>query len=66
MKTAFLDHPHAQHLVSQVKQYRGTESELWMFVMKRVKEIAAMNLEREPSPFLLRAGYEQIMDTAFK
>ena len=65
-KTSFLDHERAHDLVSQVKRYRGTK--LWMFVMKRVKQMATMKFghTKSPSPFMLRLGYEQIMGAAFK
>ena len=65
-ETAFLDRRKARHLVWQVKRYRGTK--LWMFVMKQVKQLATRHLGpmKEPSPFLLRAGFEQKMGAAFK
>ena len=56
-KTKVLDRTQAQHLASQVEQYRGTK--LWMFVMKQVKQI-------DPSPRMLHAGFEQNMEEALK
>ena len=65
-KTAFLDRNQARRLVWQVQRYCGTK--LWMFVMKQVKQLATRHLGpmKEPSPFLLRAGFEQKMGAAFK
>ena len=65
-RTSFLDCQQAQDLVSQVRRYRGTK--LWMFVMKQVKQMAMKKTGpmKDPSPFLLHSGYQQIMGAAFK
>ena len=64
-KTACLNRKKAKHLVWQVKRYRGTK--LWIFVMKQVKQLAThLGPMKDPSPFLLHPGYEQIMGAAFK
>ena len=58
-KTSFLDRDEGQPLVSGVRNFTGHK--LWMFMMKRVKQIAT-----EPYPIQLRMGYEQSLAAACK
>ena len=69
-KTSFLDDHETQDLVTQVRGLFTSDSgtKLWLFVMKRVREIqqqaqAAKRGEgwKQPSPVQLRMGYEQIL-----